>query len=168
MRSLLFLQEPVIRPAWNTFASSVSGIWKGVGAAFSPMTAEMEPIEVGNKNENLYDCYTLSRIEAVPSSSGRQTSQIQRKMNWVTLNPRGELPNLASGNIIKGEPSLPASRKGDASLANNALPQFQSFDFETSDVMEEDLMSMEPGLVFFEVGFHIFSRLHSSYVIFLL
>lgn len=152
VETVLQTQEPVIRPAWNTFASSVSGIWKGVGAAFSPMTAEMEPIEVGCKNENLYDCYTLSRIEAVPSSSVRQTSQIQRKINWVTLNPHGEFPNLASGNIIKGEPSLPASRKGDASLANNALPQVQSFDFETSDVMEEDLMSMEPGLVFFEDG----------------
>ncbi|RVW95289.1 hypothetical protein CK203_034191 [Vitis vinifera] len=60
--------EPVIRPAWNTFASSVSGIWKGVGAVFSPITAEMEPIDIGNKSESLYDCYTLSCVEAVPPS----------------------------------------------------------------------------------------------------
>ncbi|GJV42329.1 translocase of chloroplast 159, chloroplastic, partial [Tanacetum coccineum] len=30
-------------------------------------------------------------------------------------------------------------------------PSFESFDFKASDVMEEDLMGMEPGLVFFEV-----------------
>ncbi|KAA8515835.1 hypothetical protein F0562_018554 [Nyssa sinensis] len=63
VETVLQTQEPVIRPAWNTFASSVSGIWKGVGAVFSPITSEMEPVEIGIKNENLFDCYTLSHIE---------------------------------------------------------------------------------------------------------
>ncbi|KAF3340428.1 hypothetical protein FCM35_KLT16199 [Carex littledalei] len=63
LETVLQTQEPVIRPAWDTFTSSISGIWKGVGAVFSPITAEMDPISVNNQRENLYDCYTLSRIE---------------------------------------------------------------------------------------------------------
>ncbi|KAG8065578.1 hypothetical protein GUJ93_ZPchr0004g38212 [Zizania palustris] len=34
-----------------------TGIWKGVGVVFSPITAEMEPVGVGSKEEYLYDCY---------------------------------------------------------------------------------------------------------------
>lgn len=134
--TVLQIQEPVIRPAWNTFASSVSGIWKGVGAVFSPITAEMEPIEVGNKKENLYECYTLSRIEAVSSASRGQTSQIHRKINWMTLNPYGEVELV----------------KQNSNKIYDSLPKFESFDFGRSDVMEEDMMGMEPGLVFFEDG----------------
>ena len=154
-----FFQEPVIKPVWNTFASSLSGIWKGVGAVFSPITAEMEPIEISYRNENLYDCYTLSRIEAVPSSSGERTSQIQRKVNWVTLNPHGETPqHLEGANIAKegsDDGNAPTLRKQNTSgnLTNHALPAFESFDFERSDVMEEDVMGCEPGLVYFEVRF---------------
>ncbi|XVF03480.1 hypothetical protein REPUB_Repub04eG0264800 [Reevesia pubescens] len=90
--------EPVIKPAWNTFASSLSGIWKGVGAVFSPITAEMEPIEIGNRNENLYDCYTLTRVEPVLPPTGN-TSEIHRKINWVTLNPHGEVPEHVGVSI---------------------------------------------------------------------
>jgi hypothetical protein len=159
MRSRVFFpfQEPVIRPVWNTFTSSVSGIWKGVGAVFSPITAEMEPIEVGSKNENLYDCYTLARIEAVPSPSGEQRSQIQRKINWVTLNPYGEVPQYIGGNNRskddhkEGDASLPAEKMAGPAIRNHVLPGFESFNFETSDLMEEDVMGNEPGLVFFEV-----------------
>ncbi|KAL0429142.1 UNVERIFIED_CONTAM: hypothetical protein Sradi_0540200 [Sesamum radiatum] len=86
VETVLQTQEPVIRPAWYTFTSSVSGIWKGVGAVYSPITAEMEPVEIGSRNENLFDCYTLSHIEVLPSTSGAQNSQIRRKINWVTLN----------------------------------------------------------------------------------
>lgn len=147
----------MIRPAWNTFASSVSGIWEGVGAVFSPITGEMEPIDIGNRHENLYDCYTLSRIEAVPSPSGGQASQIQRKINWVTLNPYSEiLPNMGDSNRSKEEhkvkdASLPIKVTADDSVPSHILPKFESFDLKTSDVMEEDVMGNEPGLVFFEV-----------------
>ncbi|KDP28871.1 hypothetical protein JCGZ_14642 [Jatropha curcas] len=142
VETVLQTQEPVIRPAWNTFASSVSGIWKGVGAVFSPITAEMEPIEVGSRNENLYDCYTLSCIETVPSPSKGQRSQIKRKINWVTLNPYGEVQHHVGGG---GNASLPANQ-------NHVLPDFESFDVERSDLLEEDIMGNEPGLVFFEDG----------------
>ncbi|KAJ1415424.1 Calycin [Sesbania bispinosa] len=151
-------QEPVIKPVWNTFASSLSGIWKGVGAVFSPITAEMEPIEISNRNENLYDCYTLSRIEAVPSLSGAHTSQIQRKVNWVTLNPYGEIPHQIGGRDVAKDGSndlnAPTLRqhKSSENITNHVLPTFESFDFERSDVMEEDIMSCEPGLVYFEDG----------------
>ncbi|KAM7472030.1 hypothetical protein LguiA_010213 [Lonicera macranthoides] len=137
VETVLQTQEPVIRPVWNTFASSVSGIWKGVGAVFSPITAEMEPIDIGKKNENLFDCYTLSHIEAVPSPSGGQTSQIIRRVNWVTLNPSGESRQ---------------SKEIGGTMKNHMLPKFESFDFEKSDLMEDDVMGMEPGLVFFEDG----------------
>ncbi|KAM7274853.1 hypothetical protein ACFE04_016719 [Oxalis oulophora] len=129
-------EEPVIRPLWNTFASSVSGIWKGVGAVFSPITAEMEPIDVGNKGEHLYDCYTLSRIEAVRNPSSGQLSEIQRKINWFTLNPHGEAQKIPAGN------------NGGV----GGLPSFQSCNLEKSDIMEEDVMGTETGLVFFEDG----------------
>lgn len=135
----------------------MSGIWKGVGAVFSPITAEMEPIEIGSKHENLYDCYTLARVEAVPSISGGQGSQIQRKINWVTLNPYGEiLQHLGGSSKSKEEVKdrnafSPPKETVDASVSNHVLPNFHSFNFESSDVMEEDVMDNEPGLVFFEV-----------------
>ncbi|CAK7347756.1 unnamed protein product [Dovyalis caffra] len=158
VETVLQTQEPVIRPVWNTFTSSVCGIWKGVGAVFSPITAEMEPIEVGSKNENLYDCYTLARIEAVPSPSGDGTSQVQRKINWVTLNPHGEVPQSIGGSSRskeeqkEGNASLPSEKVVDAAMSNRVLPGFESFNYETSDLMEEDVMGNEPGLVFFEDG----------------
>ncbi|WJX91622.1 hypothetical protein P8452_73367 [Trifolium repens] len=161
VETVLQTQEPVIKPAWNTFASSLSGIWKGVGAVFSPITAEMEPMEVSVRNENLYDCYTLSRIEAVPavpSLSGERMSQIQRKVNWVTLNPYGEMPQHVEGSDIAkngsgdlNAPKLGLQKSGEK-LTNRVLPTFESFDFKKSDVMEEDLMGCEPGLVYFEDG----------------
>lgn len=159
-----WFQEPVIKPAWNTFASSVSGIWKGVGAVFSPLTAEMEPVEIGNRNENLYDCYILSRIEAVPSPSGGQTSQIKRKINWVTLNPFGETLQYTEGsNIAKegsGDGYGPVLPKESNNVTDNVLPAFESFDFARSDVMEEDVMDCEPGLVYFEVSPFICCYIH--------
>lgn len=136
--TVLQTQEPVIKPAWNTFASSLSGIWKGVGAVFSPFTAEMEPIGVGSKDENLYDCYTLSRIEW--SQYDGQFPKITRKTNWVTLNPFGEKLEHVNG-------------KSDVITVNqDKISPYGSFDFEKSEVLEEDSMSAEPGLVFFEDG----------------
>ncbi|CAN1274284.1 hypothetical protein LINPERPRIM_LOCUS15339 [Linum perenne] len=139
VETVLQTQEPVIRPVWNTFASSVSGIWKGIGAVFSPITAEMEPIDTGKKGEELFDCYTLSRIEAVPSQSSKgQASQIQRKINWATLNPHGE--------------SLQKEGNSNGGVRKPLLPKFESFDWKSSDVMEECVMGDEPGLVYFEDG----------------
>lgn len=110
----------------------------------------MEPIDIGKKNENLYDCYTISRVEAVPSSSGGQMSQIQRKINWVTLNPYGEILQ-SMGSRSKSKEQSTMKEIVDGSVANHILPNFESFNFETSDMMEEDVMGYEPGLVFFEV-----------------
>ncbi|KMS99914.1 hypothetical protein BVRB_1g017610 [Beta vulgaris subsp. vulgaris] len=156
LETVLQTQEPVIRPAWNTFVSSVSGIWKGVGAIFSPITAEMEPVDLGGKSEYLYDCYILSRLQA--AQPGGNASQIQRKINWVTLNPYGEKALENGGNDSgKGEGkhdslSSGMKEKGHRSKAGHIMPKFESFDFGKSDLMEEDLMGVEPGLVFFEDG----------------
>lgn len=142
---------------WNTFTSSVSGIWKGVGAVFSPITAEMEPVELGSKDEYLYDCYTLSRVEAVPSSVGGSTLPIQRKINWVTLNPYGEVLQRIEGSrkskeqLKDGTGILPSKELVGNGMTNHVLPHFNSFNLETSDLMEEDVMGNEAGLVFFEV-----------------
>ncbi|XWS77334.1 hypothetical protein CRYUN_Cryun01aG0252100 [Craigia yunnanensis] len=157
VETVLQTQEPVIKPAWNTFASSVSGIWKGVGAVFSPITAEMEPIEIGKRNENLYDCYMLTHVEAVLPPNGK-TSEIHRKINWVTLNPHGEVPEHIGVSVGNKEESrvekatLPLKEKANDSMLNHVLPKFESFDLAASDVMEEDVMGNEPGLVFFEDG----------------
>ncbi|GAB4861988.1 hypothetical protein Ancab_037242 [Ancistrocladus abbreviatus] len=158
VENVLQTQEPVIRPAWNTFVSSVSGIWKGVGAVFSQITAEMEPVEIGKNNENLYDCYTFSHIEAVPAQTDGKVSQIQRKINWVTLNPYGEARQQLGGVSQNKEGYQPGGASSDmkqvldGSMSNHALPKFESFDLRTSDLMEEDIMGLEPGLVFFEDG----------------
>ncbi|XP_038881935.1 uncharacterized protein LOC120073259 isoform X2 [Benincasa hispida] len=146
VETVLQTQEPVIKPIWNTFVSSVSGIWKGVGAVFSPITAEMEPIEIGNNNENLYDCYTLSCVEDERSLSGGKTNQIKRRVNWVTLNPYGE------GPLNRGDVSSTSETMVGASPKNYCLPNFESFNFDKSDVLEDDVMGNEPGLVFFEDG----------------
>lgn len=133
----------MLKPSWTTFASSVSGIWKGVGAVFSPITAEMEPVDVGSKSEYLYDCYTYSRVAVVPASSGGNGSKIQRVINWVTLNPDGELQKKNGKGRVD-------------SVEANLMPYYESYDFAKSDVMEEDIMGIEPGLVYFEVYLSFF------------
>lgn len=143
--SLFSLKEPVIKPAWDTFASSVSGIWKGVAAVFSPFTAEIEPIGVGIQNENLYDAYTLSHIEKVPPED--PCSQIIRKLNLVALNPLGETHQLVRGAERDHE------RDKHSASATYDFPSYESFNFDKCELLEEDVMGMEPGLVFFEVGF---------------
>ncbi|KAF6158837.1 hypothetical protein GIB67_012480 [Kingdonia uniflora] len=151
-------QEPVIKPSWNTFSSSVSGWWKGVGAVFSPITAEMEPIDIGDKSENLFDCYILALVEAVASPSGERSSEIRRMINWVTLNPHGEVQQVEGRSRSK--------EMVDAKVRSLNFPRFESFDFESSDVLEEDFMGMEPGLVFFEVGFTFLSIKIAYFMIF--
>lgn len=124
-----------------------------MGAVFSPITAEMEPIEIGSNNENLYDCYTLSCVDNERFLSGEQTNQIKRRVNWVTLNPYGETP------LNPGDASSTSETMVGRSPKSYRLPSFESFNFDKSDVLEEDVMGNEPGLVFFEVRFLIFSRL---------
>ncbi|CAA7406764.1 unnamed protein product [Spirodela intermedia] len=146
VETVLQTQEPVIIPVWPTFASSLSGIWKGVGAVFSPITAEMEPIGISNKSENLYDCYVLSRVEEVPS--GGQASEIRRKTNWVTLNPLGEREK----HFRRSEKSKEREESSHVLHSSPDLPSIESFDLGRSEVMEEDHLGKEPGLVFFEDG----------------
>ncbi|XP_008786174.2 uncharacterized protein LOC103704600 [Phoenix dactylifera] len=144
IETVLQTQEPVIKPAWDTFASSVSGIWKGVGAVFSPFTAEIEPIGIGLQNESLYDAYTLSRIEKVPLEG--PCSQIVRKSNWVPLNPLGETHQHVIGAERDHE------RDRHSVPATYDFPSYESFNFDKCELLEEDVMVMEPGLVFFEDG----------------
>lgn len=162
---LTTFQEPVIKPAWNTFASSLSGIWKGVGAVFSPLTAEMEPIALGKHNENLYDCYTLLHIEKVLLSSDGNASQIQRKINWVHFNPFGELQQLSRSHSANGR-EQDGDGSTDEELSHNSttpsLPSYGSFELRTSEILEEDVMNIEPGLVFFEVRFSCIYSAYSS------
>lgn len=120
-----------------------------MGAVFSPITAEMEPIEIGNKNENLYDCYTLSCVEEDRSSSGGRTDQIKRTVNWVTLNPYGE------ALLNHEDVSSTSETVVGGGVKNYCLPKFESFNFAVSDLLEEDVMGNEPGLVFFEVWFFV-------------
>ncbi|KAG0477838.1 hypothetical protein HPP92_012557 [Vanilla planifolia] len=152
IETVLQTQEPVIKPSWDTFASSLSGIWKGVGAVFSPFTAEIEPIGVGNQNENLFDCYTLSHIEKRPSEGS--FSQIHRKTKWVALNPFGEAKKRAQAGHSEMAENSSSSDKVvcDVGFGGIDLPSYESFDLRHSEVLDEDLMSMDPGLVIFEDG----------------
>ncbi|MQK22151.1 hypothetical protein EI013_27685, partial [Escherichia coli] len=76
----------------------------------------------------------------------------------MTLNPYGEIPQHIEGSNIAKEGSnygnAPMLRKQSTSenVTNHVLPTFESFDFERSDVMEEDVLGCEPGLVYFEDG----------------
>ena len=62
----------------------------------------------------------------------------------MTINPYGEIPQHVGGRSVPKSDSNESGR-------NHVLPQFEAFNFERSDVMEEDIMGKEPGLVFFEV-----------------
>uniref|UniRef100_J3M028 DUF3598 domain-containing protein n=1 Tax=Oryza brachyantha TaxID=4533 RepID=J3M028_ORYBR len=137
------MKEPVIKPSWDTFASSLSGIWKGVGAVFSPITAEMEPLGVGNKEEFLYDCYTLSHIQK--HTDNDFGSVIHRKTNWVLLNPHGEAEKQSAGYDSGDQYNYSDKRTVD-------LPAHESFDLKRSDVLDEDSIAQEPGIVYFEDG----------------
>ncbi|KAF2292005.1 hypothetical protein GH714_000117 [Hevea brasiliensis] len=50
-----------------------------------------------------------------------------------------------------GNVSLPQNHMDDV-VTSHILSDFESFDFELSDLLEEDVMGIEPGLVFFEDG----------------
>lgn len=145
---VLQTQEPVLKPAWSTFVSSGSGIWKGVGAVFSPLTAEMEPISLGERNEFLYDCYILSKVEAVGSPSQGSNQRIHRKTNWVVANPLGEQG--------QGELTIQDDQRGKTFTPSieekQNLPLYETTVLPSSEVMEEEFMDLEPGLVFFEDG----------------
>eukprot|EP01018_Ginkgo_biloba_P036779 Gb_13096 [translate_table: standard] len=172
MKCCDLLQEPVIKPIWDTFASSISGIWKGVGAAFSPITAEMEPISLGESNEYLYDCYTLCKMEALGSPSEGSNSRIRRKINWVVANPLGEQGQgevTIQDDLIKAEEKIfePLDQVMDGNRTPSRaepekidmlgvqekqhLPIYETKVLLSSDVMEEDFIGLEPGLVFFEL-----------------
>jgi len=104
----------------------------------------MEPVGVGSKEEYLYDCYTLSHIER--SFDSGHGSEIRRRTNWVPINPFGEaVKQIAS---YDGGSYDASSGKGTADL-----PSYESFDLNKSAVLDEETFAMEPGIVFFEVGF---------------
>ncbi|KAK3141895.1 hypothetical protein QOZ80_4BG0339590 [Eleusine coracana subsp. coracana] len=143
VETVLQTQEPVIKPSWDTFASSLSGNWKGVGAVFSPITAEMEPVGVGSKDEYLYDCYTLSHIEK--SFDSVHGSEIRRKTNWVPTNPFGEADKQTSAYDGGSLDAFDGRRAVD-------LPAYECFDLNRSNILDEETFAMEPGIVFFEDG----------------
>lgn len=102
----------------------------------------MEPVGLGSKEEYLYDCYTLSLIEK-SYDSGHGT-EIRRKTNWVQLNPHGEAEKQSASDDEWNHGS---------SSGTVDLPAHESFDLKKSDVLDEDVMTEEPGIVFFEVRF---------------
>ncbi len=82
----------VADPLWDTFVSSNAGVWRGVGAAFSPITGEMEPMSLGSKNEYLYDARVLCTVEPIPrvEGEGQRHSTLHCKILWTVENPHGE------------------------------------------------------------------------------
>ncbi len=217
----------VADPLWDTFVSSNAGVWRGVGAAFSPITAEMEPMSLGSKNEYLYDARVLCTVEPIPrvEGEGQRHSTLHRKILWTVENPHGE-KGFDDADVIAGveeeeeeeedlhedghseensegssqetpiaeysrnglhslvmtgeEAPIPeehvsrsesisqSSVKGTMLLTDSLLDvhtindrpatssqsdrNAENGDIVWKDVMEEDDMGMEPGLVFFSVG----------------
>eukprot|EP00252_Welwitschia_mirabilis_P020878 TRINITY_DN5214_c0_g1_i1.p1 TRINITY_DN5214_c0_g1~~TRINITY_DN5214_c0_g1_i1.p1 ORF type:complete len:490 (+),score=94.88 TRINITY_DN5214_c0_g1_i1:131-1600(+) len=144
---VLQTQEPVIKPEWKTFVGSVSGFWRGVGAAFSPFTAEMEPVSLGKRNEYLYDCYTLSKLEAIDLPSNGGHKKIHRRINWITANPLGE---QCRGELtVQNELNEFRKKASDTQLSQDDTLEDVSL---SSELMEEETIDLEPGFVFFEDG----------------
>lgn len=79
-------------PLWPTFVSSNAGVWRGVGAAFSPITAEMEPVALGSSKEYLYDAAVLCSVETIPGPENNRIdgTSLYRKVMWKVGNSEGE------------------------------------------------------------------------------
>ncbi|KAG0573557.1 hypothetical protein KC19_VG188200 [Ceratodon purpureus] len=85
--------EQMPNPLWPTFLSNNAGVWRGVGAAFSPITAQMEPVALGSSKEYLYDAAVRCSVETIP---GLEDSEINgtslfRNVMWKVGNDQGEL-----------------------------------------------------------------------------
>lgn len=176
IEKVLQTEEPSTIPSWQTFVSSLCGVWRGIGAAFSPATAEMEAIALGNQKEMLYDCRILSTVEETQSGSG-----IQRKTVWAVGNPLGEQgrgrPQVQEKFILPYEVTDVADGKSSSmedlgvEIPEDSSAEEDRIDVQSQDssntsftadlenpsmtnntVMEEDELELEPGLVFFEDG----------------
>jgi len=79
-------------PLWPTFVSSNAGVWRGYGGAFSPITAEMEPVALDVSKAYLYDAAVLCSVEPIPGPEGNQIdgTSLYRKVMWKVGNTRGE------------------------------------------------------------------------------
>lgn len=79
-------------PLWPTFVSSNAGVWRGFGAAFSPITAEMEPVALDVSKAYLYDAAVLCSVETIPGPEGNQINgtSLSRKVMWKVGNTQGE------------------------------------------------------------------------------
>lgn len=80
-------------PLWPTFVSSNAGVWQGIGAAFSPITAEMEPVALGSSKEYLYDATVLCNVNIIPGPENDKINgtSLHRKVMWKVGNSQGEL-----------------------------------------------------------------------------
>ncbi|KAL3693411.1 hypothetical protein R1sor_007062 [Riccia sorocarpa] len=126
-------EESFAGPLWSTFCSSVSGVWRGVAAAFSPITAEFEPLYLSKENEYLYDARILNTVEVIRATQEGQTlpldkHYVQRRILWCLENPFGEnglgeprVAEDASGEnarlhsfLAKGAPYAAAPQPADA------------------------------------------------------
>ncbi|BBN06499.1 hypothetical protein MPTK1_3g21680 [Marchantia polymorpha subsp. ruderalis] len=93
--TVLHPEESFANPLWSTFCSSTSGVWRGVGAAFSPITAELEALYLNKQKEYLYDARILNTVEVVrKTQDGEQlpleNHYLNRRVLWSLENPLGE------------------------------------------------------------------------------
>ncbi|CAM6029176.1 unnamed protein product [Sphagnum balticum] len=163
IETVLQTAEVVADPLWDTFVSSNAGVWRGVGAAFSPITAEMEPMSLGSKNEYLYDARVLCTVEPIPrvEGEGQRHSTLHRKILWTVENPHGEkgfddevkILSSVEGTMLLTDSLLDVHTMNDRPATSSQSDRnAENGDIVWKDVMEEDDMGMEPGLVFFSDG----------------
>lgn len=93
VQEVLQAPEQMPNPLWPTFVSSNAGVWQGIGAAFSPITAEMEPVALGSSKEYLYDATVLCNVNIIPGPENDKINgtSLHRKVMWKVGNSQGEL-----------------------------------------------------------------------------
>ncbi|GAQ88127.1 hypothetical protein KFL_004020130 [Klebsormidium nitens] len=88
--SVIQEEEPAGTPQWDTFVSSLSGVWEGMAGAFSPITGKMEPLALDEENSYLFDALSHCFVEggvSVPAKTGGETANgVRRQVFWTVGN----------------------------------------------------------------------------------
>ncbi|CAM6117380.1 unnamed protein product [Calypogeia fissa] len=100
-------EEPVPNPLFSTFCSNSAGVWRGVGATFSPVTGDFEPICLDDNKQAVYDVRVLTTVENLRTSKdgavlSPEQQSLHRKVLWAL-----------DDTLIEDEQSILAMEGGD-------------------------------------------------------
>ncbi|KAJ7544183.1 hypothetical protein O6H91_09G068100 [Diphasiastrum complanatum] len=159
---LLQPYEIIPSPSWNTFASGNAGIWQGVGAAFSPFTAELEPIASNTSNKNVYDCSMWSIIKLIGGLEPSRKDIVHRKVFWNVENAfrgekakhamvqgnyqAGKVSNLQAANISESKGSVTFSTGSVKSESGFMSCQIGAKKLDGADTEQRPLVDLDTSL----------------------